>query len=53
MTIIDFLESNVSKMYEFLFDDTTHVASNQLKSISQSIQEYTGYSESDALDYGF
>ncbi len=47
------LETNVSKLYEFLFEDTTHVASNQLKSISQSIEEYTGYSEGDALDYGF
>ena len=47
------LETNVSKLYEFLFEDTTHVASNQLKSISQSIEEYTGYTEGDALDYGF
>ncbi len=47
------LESNVNKLYEFLYGETTHVASNQLKSISQDIQEYTGYSEGDALDYGF
>lgn len=47
------LETNTSKLYEFLFDDTTHVASNQLKSISSGIEEYTGYTEGDALDYGF
>ncbi len=47
------LETNVSKLYEFLYSDTTHVASNQLKSISQSIEDYTGLTEGDALDYGF
>ena len=47
------LKSNVDKLYEFLFDDTTHAASNQLNSISQSIESYSGYDETSAVDYGF
>ena len=47
------LETNVQKLYEYLYDDTTHISSNELKSISESIQTYTGFGEEDALDYGY
>ncbi len=47
------LESNVQKLYEYLYADTTHISSNELKSISESIVTYTGFDEDDALDYGY
>ena len=47
------LESNVMKLYEYMYNDTTHISSNELKSISESIVTYTGFDEDDALDYGY
>ncbi len=47
------LESNVQKLYEYLYEDTTYISSNELKSISEAIVTYTGFDEDDALDYGY
>ena len=47
------LESNVKEMYVYLFDEEDHACSEELRSISQSIIDYTGKTEGDALDYGY
>ncbi|MCR5545475.1 MAG: LCP family protein [Lachnospiraceae bacterium] len=46
------LESNVSELYQFLFEEE-HTASSDLQEISDSIVNYTGFTESDAVDYGY
>ncbi|MCR4674600.1 MAG: LCP family protein, partial [Lachnospiraceae bacterium] len=46
------LESNVSELYQFLFNEQ-HVASTELQEISNSIINYTGFTESSAVDYGY
>ena len=47
------LESNVKEMYVYLFNEEDHKCSDELLSISQSIIDYTGKTEGDALDYGY
>ena len=47
------LESNVDELYQFLFGEENHTASSDLKEISDSIVNYTGFGESDAVDYGY
>lgn len=46
------LESNVSQLYQFLFNEE-HTASSELQEISDKIVNYTGFTESDAVDYGY
>ena len=45
------LESNVVKLYEYLFDDTTYVPSQTVKDHSDYIVNYTGCTEDSANTY--
>ena len=45
------LESNVIKLYQYLFDDDTYVPSQTVKDHSEYIVNYTGCTESSAQDY--
>lgn len=45
------LESNVKSLHEFLFDNTDYVASDTVKSISETIKEVTGTDENTKTDY--
>ena len=46
------LSSNVTKMYEFLFDESDYVPSTTVQEISDHIVNETGYGENSAADYG-
>lgn len=45
------LESNVVKLYGYLFDDNEYVPSQTVKDHSDYIENYTGCTESSAQDY--
>lgn len=45
------LESNVRKSYEFLYDDYTHMPSDDVRKKSETIKSSTGYDESSSVDY--
>ena len=45
------LESNVVKLYEYLFNDTTYVPSQTVKDHSDYIVNYTGCTEGSANTY--
>ena len=47
------LESNVDKLYLNLFGEEDHNASDTVTQISNTIINYTGKTEGDALDYGY
>ncbi len=47
------LESNVDKLYLNLFGEEDHNASATVTQISNTIINYTGKTEGDALDYGY
>ncbi len=46
------LESNVAKLHLFLYENEEYAPSNTLRHISGVISEYTGYTESSAIDFG-
>ena len=46
------LESNVTKLHKFLYDDESYVPSNTLLHINDEIIEYTGFNENSAIKYG-
>ena len=46
------LESNVTELYSFLFGVDDYTPSETVQEISSYIENYTGKSESDAVDYG-
>ncbi|MCR4674784.1 MAG: LCP family protein [Lachnospiraceae bacterium] len=46
------LETNVSELYQYLFGEE-HTASTELQEISDAIVNYTGFTESSAVDYGY
>lgn len=46
------LESNVKKVYAYLFNENDYDPSEKVKEISSEIQKYTGFDESDAVNYG-
>lgn len=47
------LESNVKFLHAYLFDNKDAQLSDELRKISDDIENYTGYTQDDALDYGF
>ncbi|MDD6195016.1 MAG: LCP family protein [Lachnospiraceae bacterium] len=47
------LESNVKKLHADLFGNEDMEVSGELSKISSKIQNFTGYGEGDALDYGY
>ena len=47
------LESNVKLLHAYLFDNKDVQLSDDLRKISDGIENYTGYTQEDALDYGF
>ena len=46
------LESNVRELYKTLFDTDEYEPSSTVEEISSYIENYTGLSEDDAVDYG-
>lgn len=47
------LESNVSQLFDYLYDESSYTPSNTVQGISQEIEELSGYDETDAVDYGY
>lgn len=47
------LESNVSELYVYLFDDSEHTLSPTVQELSQEIEAVSGFDEDDTVDYGY
>lgn len=47
------LESNVRQLHQFLFNNEDVKLSEDVTSLSNQIENFTGLSESDAVDYGY